>query len=639
MLAQNTGITSRLEAALTYASWGWHVLPLKPGLKLPDSKHGVNDATTDPEQITRWWVEDPNRNIGIAAGEKSRIVVFDIDPRNGGNESWEQWIAANGAPPDGLLQLTAGGGQHFVMGYTPELKSCKLLDGIDLLNDGKYFVASPSTFNGRNYEWEASSDPFDGLAPALVPVRWLDAYKAKIEAKGRKLDTHGISNTSMIVGGRNNGMTAMGGAMRRYGMSEAEIMAALTVANDTRCNPSLPASELAQIVKSVSRYAPDSDIAADTALGSEAADALLATEIAADAQDYFFTRASSFLDQPAPLRWVIKHWVPDNAATMIFGESGSGKTFLAIDMACCIATGQAWHGHKTKSGVVIYMAGEGNYGLRQRVASWCKDHGVSSMDNLYISNRAIDLDGPAAAAHILNAVRELTKGDAVMVFVDTLNNHMSGDENSARDFRALLNAAQIVARALSAAVTIVHHTGLSPDAKARARGSSAIKGSLDSQILVKKADESIEVICAKMKDTDEPQPIFGKLKQVSLGWFDEDGDEIKGAVFAIDDNPSIQPKKESGISKDIKKFTNAWWATSAEERNGSPYLSHSALLNYLIENDGLKESSAKIYIKPSQQGRLIYNLLNAEIIQAFEHGWIVSDGVTASSMMIRKGEK
>jgi len=629
---------TKIEAALTYASWGWHIIPVVPNGKVPATAHGVNDATTNPEQITRWWAQNPDYNIGIAAGEKSRILVFDIDPRNGGNESWEQWIAANGAPPDGLLQLTAGGGQHFVMRYTPELKSCKLSDGIDLLTDGRYFVAYPSTIEGRNYEWEASSDPFDGVAPTGVSVRWLDAYKVKHIAHSER-HHNATPGGALMQGGRNSGLTALGGAMRRYGMTEAEIMAALAIANEERCEIPLPSSELAQIVKSVSRYAPDSDIAADTALGSEAADALLATEIVADTQDYFFTRASSFLDQPAPLRWVIKHWIPDNAATMIFGESGCGKTFLAIDMACCIATGKEWHGHKTKPGLVIYMAGEGNYGLRQRVASWCKDHGVSSMDNLLISNRAIDLDGPAVAAHILNAVRELTKGDAVMIFVDTLNNHMSGDENSARDFRALLNAAQIVARALSAAVAFVHHNGLATDAKARARGSSAIKGSLDSQILVKKADESIEVICTKMKDTEEPQPIFGKLKQVSLDWFDEDGDEIKGAVFAIDDNPSISPKKESDISKDIKKFTNAWWATSAEERNGSPYLARSALLNYLIENDGVKESSAKIYIRESQKGRLIYNLLNAGIIQAFEHGWVVSDGVTASSMMIRKGEK
>jgi hypothetical protein len=124
------------------------------------------------------------------------------------------------------------------------------------------------------------------------------------------------------------------------------------------------------------------------------------------------------------------------------------------------------------------------------------------------------------------------------------------------------------------------------------------------------------------------------------GWFDEDGDEIKGAVFAIEnDAPDQKPKKESEISKDIRKFTNAWWASGAENNSENPYLSRSALIEYLMNNEGLSEATAKTYAQASKQGRLIYNLLNAEIIQAHAHGWIVCDNVTASSMMLRRTEK
>ena len=77
-------MTTKAEAALTYASWGWHVLPVVPNGKVPATQHGVKDATTDPEQIARWWAQNPDFNIGIAAGERSGIVVFDVDPRNGG---------------------------------------------------------------------------------------------------------------------------------------------------------------------------------------------------------------------------------------------------------------------------------------------------------------------------------------------------------------------------------------------------------------------------------------------------------------------------------------------------------------------------------------------------------------------------
>jgi ATP:corrinoid adenosyltransferase len=621
---------NKAEAALTYASWGWHVIPVVPNGKIPATLHGVKDATTNQEQIARWWAQNPDYNIGIAAGERSGIIVFDIDPRNGGNDSWDKWTQENGAVPDGAMQLTAGGGMHYLADYLPEIRSCKLTEGVDLLADGRYFVAYPSTIEGRSYEWEGSSDPFDGVAPFKVPAKWQQAYGTLRKPAARIQQTAG----GLIQGGRNNGLTALGGAMRHYGMTEAEIMAALSIANETRCEIPLPSSELAQIVRSVCRYEPDTDIAASVAIGSEAAEALLAAT-QADKQEYYFTRATSYLSQPAPLKWVIKHWVPDLGVTMVYGESGCGKTFVTLDMACHIAAGFDWCGNRTKAGIVVYMAGEGNYGLRQRVAAWCKAHDVHTLDNLLISNKAIDLDSPAAAAQIIGAVRELTQDDAAMVFIDTVNNHMVGDENSAQDTRKMLNATQIVARALNAGVCLNHHVGVSAEAKTRARGSSAWRASLDAQVLITKKEGLMEITCTKMKDTEEPQPFFGKLEPVPLGWFDEDGEEIKGAVFALENAPVVKEnKKESDCAKDIRKFINAWKIVK-ELKNDMPYLTKSALINYLVTVEGLTDATAQTYVKPSKEGRLIYNLLNAEIIKTYSHGWVVSDEVTASTMMLQ----
>ena len=626
-------MTSKAEAALIYASWGWHVLPVVPNGKVPATQHGVNDATTNAEQIAKWWAQNPEFNIGIAAGARSGLVVFDVDPRNGGEESWEAWLKANGIVPDGAMQMTAGGGEHHLGVYDPEIRSCKLADGVDLLADGRYFVAFPSTIEGRSYQWEASSDPFDGVAPFSVPPAWMSAYRAMRKPQIKQTSTGG----GLIQGGRNNGLTALGGAMRHHGMTEAEIMAALSIANETRCDIPLPSSELAQIVRSVCRYEPDSDIAASVAIGSDAAEAILAAA-QAQTQEYFFTRATSYLSQPAPLKWIIKGWMPDSGLTMVYGESGVGKTFITLDMACHIASGRQWHDHKTKPGVVVYMAGEGNYGLRQRVAAWCKAHQADRLDNLLISNKAIDVDSPAAAAQIINAVREITQDDITAIFVDTVNNHMSGDENSAKDTRNMLNACNIVARALNASVCLNHHTGHAAESKQRARGSSAWKASLDASILVAKTEGMIEISCTKMKDAEPPAEFYGRLESVPLGWVNEDGEEINGAVFAVETKFIKQAtKQESEIQKDIRKFTNAWWHGGAEDRQDMPYLSRSALLDYLIKNENLAESTAKTYAQESKKGRLIYNLLNAQIIQGHEHGWVIAEPVTASTLMVQRG--
>lgn len=631
---------TNLEAAIIYASWGWHVFPLMQGSKHPvKDSHGFKDATTDPVQIGKWWQdENPNYNIGIACGEVSGLVVFDIDPRNGGDNVWEEWTKEVGFDNSGAMQLTPSGGQHYIALYHPEFQSGKFPnkdhDGVDLLSDGKYMVAYPSIFEGRSYQWEGESDPFDGVAPMRIPENWVESYKSKRQST----ESNKSIETELIKGSRNNGLTAYAGAMRRYGATEAEILAALAVANETRCDPPLPPQEIATIARSVARYEPDSDIAAYASLGEDAALAILeaAKEVT---KDYFLTRATSYLSQPNPIKWIVKKYIPEAATVMIFGPSKHGKTFVSLDIACHISLGLPWQGSKTKEGVVVYLAGEGNYGIRQRVASWCKQHSISNLDNLLISNKAIAIDDPMAAAKIIHAVKELTNEEVKIVFVDTVNRHMAGDENHARDVSNFLNNTNIICSALGSTVVLVHHSGNGLDAQDRARGSSAWIASLDAQFSVTRKDEIINFHCKKMKDGPEPDDVYGSLQTVPLGWQDEDGEEIKGAVFMPQSapTPAQEPKKkESKIQLDIKKFTNGWDNAQNEQRDGMPYLSRSALKDYLVTVEGMKESTVDQIIKPSASGKLISNLLDAQIIRAHEHGWVVIDGLAASIMNMGK---
>jgi len=616
-----------LKAALAYASWGWPVLPIVPNGKLPATQHGVNDATTDEATIRRWFEGHDDRNVGIACGAASGLVVFDIDPRNGGDDSWSSWTDERGAQPDGAVQLTAGGGQHYLAAYVEGVKSCKLRDGIDLLSDGRYFVAFPSRIEGREYRWELSSDPFEGVAPMGIPARWLEGIEAK-----RRQPVALTGDGSLITGNRNNGLHRLAGLMRRYGMGEPEILAALSVTNETRCDVPLPASELRQLVHSASRYEVEHDVAANAALSDDVA-GFLPPALENAPSDYFLTRATSFLSQPAPLEWAVKKWIPASGTTMVFGESGAGKTFVTLDIACSIAAGREWMGQRTKPGVVVYLAGEGNYGIRQRVAAWCRHHGVENLDNLLISNKGIDLDSASAAAQIIAAVRELTDADSVIVVIDTVNNHMSGDENAARDVRNFFNAANVVASALRSAVVLNHHVGHGEGAKGRARGSSAFKASLDASIMVAKADDgAIELSCVKMKDAEAPSPMFGRLEPVALGWVDEDGEEIKGAVFVPTEAPPPRIKVDGKLAESRSSFERAWWDSGCELRNGAPYVSRSALREHMMKNKK-SESYIRQAMKPSG-GKFIQSLTDSGIIAEHEHGWIVCDNVNASGLLI-----
>lgn len=625
---------SSLDAALFYVSIGWKVVPILANSKLPASSHAVKDASNDPVQIKEWFGSHPDWNIAIAAGADSGISVIDIDPRNGGDDSFSEWKAQHGELPDGAMQLTAGGGEHYVVTYDPDIRSRKMAQGIDYLSDGKYFLVYPSKIEGRTYQWEWSFDPFDGVGPSSLPQQYKAALlSGKTEAKS-------TGSGDLIVGNRNNGLTSLAGSMRATGMGAAEIHAALCVTNDMRCDPPLPASELRQIVDSVCRYEPNGDVAGDTAIGSIAADSLLRQE---SKGDYFLTRADSFLGQPSPLPWVIKGWLPAGSTAMIFGESGVGKTFVAIDIACCVASGIDWCNIKTKQGTVVYLAGEGNYGLRQRITSWAIDRDNTNLRSLLISNKPIDMDARGSADLIISAIRELTKEDVSLVFVDTVNNHMSGDENSAQDTRKMLNACHTVALATGATIVLVHHTGVSDGAQERARGSSAWKGALDSSILVSKPPKGtdIKVTCTKMKDAQRPEPLSGALTPVELGWTDDDGEPISGACFQfkepIEGEEDSQPydyNRESKITRYCKIFTNAWARTGYEVKDGAPYVSKSGMITHLIESTFVSRTTAQKYI--TADGRIICDMILAELIKPIDFGWVATDKALISQMNLSK---
>lgn len=598
-----------LDAALRYASWGWAVLPIQPGSKLPASAHGVKDASTDPAQIRAWFEGRPDLNLAVAAGRASNLTIFDIDPRNSGDASWGAWLAMNGPADDGPHQLTAGGGSHFLAQYDPSWRSSKLAQGVDLLSDGRYFLVYPSQIAGKKYEWEASSDPSDGIAPFKIPPAW------SLAQSERKPASTGDGGGLLPVGSRNAGLAALAGAMRHHGMGQAEILAALSVANELRCNPPLASSELSQIVDSICRYAADQDTALDAAIGEQAAEAL---SIKPPASDYHLEQASGWLAQPALPSWLIKGWLPDSGLAMLFGPSGAGKTFAALSMAASIASGKPWHGHKVRQGSVIYLAGEGHYGLRMRVAAWAQQHGPEGLENLYISNRGIDLDAPQAAAEVIRAIKEPSPDRVALVVIDTLATHFGGEENSARDTRQLLAAAQVIGRAYSCSVMLIHHTGLGPSD--RARGSSSLKAAMDWQMLLASGgDGEITLSCTKAKDSEPPQPLACRLQRVALtGWQDEDGEEVSGAVFMVDGvaestKKATKPKPLSKHAKNLILLEAAWRLGGCVVANDGVGLVSKSAFADALKATGLSDGSAARGAAPS--GRQAAAMIVSQMIE------------------------
>jgi bifunctional DNA primase/polymerase-like protein/AAA domain-containing protein/primase-like protein len=235
-----------LDAALSYARSGWWVLPIEKGTKKPSGGNGLKHATKDPEKIKEWWRTWPDAGVAIACAP-SGLVVLDVDPRNGGDASLDDFRPI----PDTLSAHTGGGGTHFYF-LAPEGVKLPgtLAPGLDVKHEG--YVLAPPTIHesGVAYEFLDEGTP---LAP------WPDAWSAK--EPPRTGPAPPIPD-KIAAGQRNSTLVSLAGSMRRRGLEYQEILAALRVVNTERCNPVLTEEEVEQVTQSVCRYEPEERIGA-----------------------------------------------------------------------------------------------------------------------------------------------------------------------------------------------------------------------------------------------------------------------------------------------------------------------------------------------------------------------------------------
>lgn len=245
-------------AALRYAELGYRVFPCAPGSKEPLTERGFHDASTDVGVIESWWHFHPSANVAIAT---EGLIVLDVD--GDANE----WLSTDRALDLAVAPLcrTAGGGRHYYFRQPAQGNyrghAGRLAPHVDVRANGGYVVVPPSVLaGGKTYRWAedmALDAPPDRLPePPAWFVKALDQLAVSSPTTAHVASSPSEANT--IPGGQRNATLArLAGTMRRVGMAQAEIVAALHVTNDTRCSPPLAADEVERIAASVARYEPD----------------------------------------------------------------------------------------------------------------------------------------------------------------------------------------------------------------------------------------------------------------------------------------------------------------------------------------------------------------------------------------------
>ena len=253
-----------------------------------------------------------------------------------------------------------------------------------------------------------------------------------------------------------------------------------------------------------------------------------------------FTPVGKLLKELKSVNWLVRNYLEMDALSMVYGPSGSGKSFVVVDIACAVATGTGWNGLQVKPGAVFYIAGEGHNGLARRFAAWEKKTGIS-LENapLYKSDRAISLLDPHAADAVREELERMINETGVipvLVIIDTLaRNFGQGDENKQADAnRFIEHLDTYIRRPHGCNVMIVHHSGHEMD---RARGSSVFKAAMDQEFWIKGQNGTIEMVVTKMKDAEMPAAKRFKIQQVGLGVMDEADVEITGAYIEVAGDP------------------------------------------------------------------------------------------------------
>lgn len=283
---------------------------------------------------------------------------------------------------------------------------------------------------------------------------------------------------------------------------------------------------------------------------------------------------------------LVKGTLTAQSLITLYGAPGSGKSFIALDLAFSLATGKGWCGHDVEAGHVLYVVGEGGFGLHPRAKAWMKHHNVGiAPERLRFDLSEIDLFQEESVETFIKDIKRLYKKQVnaplQLIIFDTLARTASTmDENSNRDMTRVIKNIGAIQRELRCAAMLVHHTGKN---SGQERGASALRGASDTMMKVERsANDRISLTFNKQKDREDGL-IYGFKKHVV-----DAGRGKSSLVFehtsVRNDSGSTEAEKPKARAETDQSFLLEL-VTSAEGSLALPEY-ESAFLEYFLEDRG-----------------------------------------------------
>lgn len=274
----------------------------------------------------------------------------------------------------------------------------------------------------------------------------------------------------------------------------------------------------------------------------ETAEELAAKAVAKAKRDpYQIFEESEFSSGP-PMQWIVKGVLPQADIGMVYGASGSGKSFFVLDLSGSIARGIPWRGRRVKQGRVLYVCAEGAGGFKSRLKAYKLAHEIETLD-LAVMPASPNLNDPKVVKAVIK--NALARGPFSLIVFDTLARVSTGaEENSAKEMGVILDHCREIGAATGAMLLLVHHSG--KNISLGARGSTAVKANLDVEVEVLRLDKDRTATVRKMKDGVDDLTFGYRLKIVAVG-VDDDGDPISSCVVeptdvVVKDKLALEPQ-------------------------------------------------------------------------------------------------
>jgi RecA-family ATPase len=205
------------------------------------------------------------------------------------------------------------------------------------------------------------------------------------------------------------------------------------------------------------------------------------------------------------ITWIIEEVLPNNGLIIVYGSPGSGKTFIVLDMCLHITNKMRWFSNDvSECGIIVYLIGEGIYGIKKRLESWMEYHNKHGCNKLiyFVPINSLLIWEDQNMEKLSKTMKKFMKDagmNVTMLVVDTLARAATClDENSSRDMGKFLKSFEKIKDEFSCSILFIHHKG--KDESRGMRGSSSLLGAVDTCIDIKKDDNRVIIKIEKQKD-------------------------------------------------------------------------------------------------------------------------------------------